>query len=125
MQTQALSRDGLSSRWGAAAVSKLLETAQPSVEYTQRKYADAHDAIVASALYNSALEAAAEVLQRVQESPLYRAAAERLYPAISGIADPALEKIANSTYTRAVVDHLKPIPRDDGREWPAVTCVPC
>ena len=43
-----------------------MESAQPSIDYTQRKYGDAHDAVVASATYNRALEAAAEVLQRVQ-----------------------------------------------------------
>ena len=44
----------------------MIETAQPSIDYTQRKYGDAHDAVVASATYNRALEAAAEVLQRLQ-----------------------------------------------------------
>lgn len=49
-----------------SAVTKLIETAQPSIDFTQRKYGDAHDAVVASATYNRALEAAAEVLQRLQ-----------------------------------------------------------
>ena len=48
------------------AVTKLIETAQPSIDFTQRKYGDAHDAVVASATYNRALEAAAEVIQRFQ-----------------------------------------------------------
>lgn len=52
------------------AVTKLIETAQPSIDYTQRKYGDAHDAVVASATYNRALDAAAEVLQRLQVKPL-------------------------------------------------------
>ena len=46
-----------------------MESAQPSIDYTQRKYGDAHDAVVASATYNRTLEAAAEVLQRVQVDP--------------------------------------------------------
>lgn len=54
------------------AVTKLIETAQPSIDYTQRKYGDAHDAVVASATYNRALEAAAEVLQRLQVCMLYQ-----------------------------------------------------
>ena len=32
-----------------SAVTKLIETAQPSIDFTQRKYGDAHDAVVASA----------------------------------------------------------------------------
>ena len=54
------------------AVTKLIETAQPSIDYTQRKYGDAHDAVVASATYNRALEAAAEVLQRLQVCMLHQ-----------------------------------------------------
>lgn len=102
-------------------VSRLLERAQPSIQYTQKKYESAHDAVVASAAYSRTVEAAAEVLQRVADSALYRLAAERLYPAISGIADPALERLANSAYTRAVVQHLKPIPKEGARQC-AVAC---
>lgn len=94
-------------------MNRLLEQAQPSLEFTQRKYTDAHDAIVASALYHRAVGTAADVLQRVTETSIFKAAVERLYPAISGIADPALEKIAASSYTQAVIDHLKPVPRDE------------
>lgn len=62
----------------------------------------------------------------MQESPLYKAAAGRLYPAISGIADPAIERIANSSYTKAVVDHLKPIPPPDASSCvAAASCMTC
>lgn len=47
-------------------MSRVIESAQPSIDFTQRKYGAAHDAVVASQTYNRALEAAAEVLQRVQ-----------------------------------------------------------
>ena len=39
-------------------------SAQPSVEFTRRKYVEAHDVIVASAAYTSALETAHHVLQK-------------------------------------------------------------
>ncbi len=39
-------------------------SAQPSVEFTRKKYVEAHDAIVASAAYTSALETAHHVLQK-------------------------------------------------------------
>ena len=61
------------------------------------------------------------MLQRVADSAIYRLAAERLYPAISGIADPALEKLANSAYAQAVVQHLKPTPKGDVGQC-AVAC---
>lgn len=122
--------NGVHDAWAKLAalppVSRVIETAQPSIDFTQRKYGDAHDAVVASATYNRALEAAAEVLQRVQESPIYKAAAGKLYPAISGIADPAIERITNSPYTKAVVDHLKPIPRSDAPHCvAAASCMTC
>ena len=47
-------------------MNKLLDTATPGVEFTRRKYAEAHDAIVASAAYTHALEAAAHILHRVR-----------------------------------------------------------
>ena len=52
-----------------AAVNKLLDSAAPSVEFTRRKYAEAHDAIVASAAYTHALEAAAHILHKVRGPP--------------------------------------------------------
>ena len=49
----------------ARAVEKLLGSAQPSVEFTRKKYVEAHDAFVASAAYTNALETAAHVLNKV------------------------------------------------------------
>lgn len=46
-------------------MNKLLDTAQPSVEFTRRKYVEAHGAIVASAAYTRTLETAAQVLHKV------------------------------------------------------------
>ena len=51
----------------ARAVEKLLGSAQPSVEFTRKKYVEAHDAFVASAAYTNALETAAHVLNKVSE----------------------------------------------------------
>ncbi|KAK9907730.1 hypothetical protein WJX75_008823 [Coccomyxa subellipsoidea] len=89
-------------------VNKLLDTAQPSVEFTRRKYVEAHGAIVASAAYTRTLETAAQVLHKVTESVVYRFSASKLYPVISCYADPALDRITHSPYYSAVVDHLKP-----------------
>ncbi len=50
-------------------MNKLLDTAQPSVEFTRRKYVEAHGAIVASAAYTRALETAAQVLHKVGVLP--------------------------------------------------------
>lgn len=120
-------QDAWSKLASSPPVTKLIETAQPSIDFTQRKYGDAHDAVVASATYNRALEAAAEVLQRLQDSPIYRAAAGRLYPMVSGVADPAIEKIANSSYTKAVVDHLKPVQKskEESSTEAGVVLMPC
>lgn len=72
----------------------------------------------------AAIEAAPFVL--LQDSSLYKAAAGRLYPMVSGVADPAIERIANSAYTKAVVDHLKPVPKArNGEEASETLSCPC
>ena len=109
----------------SGAVSKVLESAEPSIRYTQQVYGDAHRAIISSDTYTSAVDAANEVLQRVQESSVYKASAKRLYPAISGIADPALEKLLNSAYAKALIDHLKPLPRQPGEQMLRPMCATC
>jgi hypothetical protein len=110
-------------------VSKLVETAQPSVEYARAKYLEAHDAIVASSAYSRALETACGIVHRVQDTMVYRAAANKLYPVISPYADPALDKITHSQLYSAVVDHLKPcaaasLPKaEQPPKW--ATCAQC
>lgn len=49
----------------AAAVVKLLESAHPGVEFTRKKYLEAHDVIVASAYYTRTLDIAAGFVNRV------------------------------------------------------------
>lgn len=90
------------------AVDKVLESAQPSVEFTRRKYTDAHDAVVASATYSKAMEAAEAIVSNFKHSFVYRTAAARLYPVVSQFTDPALDRIVQSQYYSAVVDHLRP-----------------
>ncbi|KAK9868808.1 hypothetical protein WJX84_003100 [Apatococcus fuscideae] len=90
------------------AVDKVLESAQPSVDFTRRKYTDAHDAVVASATYSKAMEAAEAIVSNFKHSFVYRTAAARLYPVVSQFTDPALDRIVQSQYYSAVVDHLRP-----------------
>lgn len=90
------------------AVDKVLESAQPSVEFTRKKYTDAHDAVVASATYSKAMEAAEAIVSNFKHSFVYRTAAARLYPVVSQFTDPALDRIVQSQYYSAVVDHLRP-----------------
>lgn len=49
-----------------AAVVKLLESAHPRVEYTCKKYMEAHDVIVASAYYTRTFDIAAGFMNRVR-----------------------------------------------------------
>jgi hypothetical protein len=57
-------------------VNKLLDSAAPGVDFTRRKYVEAHDAIVASAAYTHALEAAAHLLHKAR--PIVLAACSAL-----------------------------------------------
>ncbi|KAK9798976.1 hypothetical protein WJX73_006162 [Symbiochloris irregularis] len=92
------------------AVSKMLENAQPSVDYARSRYMEAHDAVVASQAYDKALKSAARLLQRMQGSPLLRSATQRLYSLVAPYADPTLDRITGSERYRDLVDHLKPVP---------------
>lgn len=48
---------------------------------------------------------------QVTGSLVYRTAASKLYPVISSVADPALDRITHSPYYSAVLDHLRPVPQ--------------
>lgn len=89
-------------------VAKVVATAQPSVQYTCGKYREAHDAIVSSAAYNRALDVADGVVKRVQDTFVYQVAAHRLYPVVSPLADPALDRLTHSPVYTAVKDHFTP-----------------
>lgn len=80
--------------YAAGAVAKLLERAQPSLDYAAMKYMDAHNSIVASHAYCHALQSISVLLVQMQDSALFRA----VYPVISPVADPTWETISHSTY---------------------------
>ena len=108
------------------AVSKLLENAQPSVEYARSRYLEAHHAVVASRAYDRALKSAARMLQRMQNSPLFKSATARLYSLVSPYTDPTLGRITGSTRYRELVDHLKPVPEPCSHNaQPTLSCVAC
>lgn len=44
----------------------------------------------------------------LQDTYVYQVAANRLYPVVSPIADPALDKLTHSPVYTAVKDHLTP-----------------
>jgi hypothetical protein len=91
------------------AVHNVIETAQPSVDFAWKKYIAAHDTVVATQTYHRAVETGAGVLSKVQETGLYKAAADKLYPVVSPYFDPALDRVTHSHYYEAVRNHLKPI----------------
>ena len=103
----------------------MLETAEPGIRYTQQVYGGAHRAIISSDTYNSAVDAAVDAVQRLQDTAIYRASARRIYPAISGVADPALDKLLKSAYTQALVEHLKPVTRQHCDPAPTLVCATC
>ncbi len=103
-----------------SAVKGVIETAQPSIDFTQRKYGDAHDAVVASATYNRALEAAAEVLQRVQVIP---ARYIQLFKAMKlGTRDGVRNRGAGFQLLVATVEADLPF---IGPQWHAECCAAC
>lgn len=55
----------LSAVWLCCAVTKLVETVQPTVDFSYHKYCQAHDVVVASEAYNRALEAASAIIHKV------------------------------------------------------------
>ena len=47
------------------AVTKLVETVKPTVDFSYHKYLQAHDVVVASEAYNTALETASAIIHKV------------------------------------------------------------
>lgn len=88
------------------AVQKLLDTAQPSIDFAWKKYQQAHDSIVSSPYYHSfhtkAVDNSHFVLTKVQQNELFKTA----YSRVSPYTDPAVEKI--EPYYKAVVKELEP-----------------
>eukprot|EP01023_Acetabularia_acetabulum_P056847 TRINITY_DN65_c0_g1_i1.p1 TRINITY_DN65_c0_g1~~TRINITY_DN65_c0_g1_i1.p1 ORF type:complete len:267 (-),score=55.89 TRINITY_DN65_c0_g1_i1:112-912(-) len=87
------------------AVSKLVETSKPSVDYALGVYQTAHGKVVKDPRYNQAVQYGAGVVQKVQESTVYQKVSEKVSPYVA----PTIEKIQTSKYYSAVVDHLKPV----------------
>ena len=46
-------------------MTKLVETVQPTVDFSYHKYLQAHDVVVASEAYNRALETASAIIHKV------------------------------------------------------------
>jgi hypothetical protein len=51
---------------GGGAVTKLVETVQPTVDFSYHKYCQAHDVVVASEAYNRALETASAIIHKAR-----------------------------------------------------------
>ncbi|KAK9843460.1 hypothetical protein WJX81_004052 [Elliptochloris bilobata] len=123
----------VSDAWGKLVVqppvTKLVETVQPTVDFSYHKYCQAHDVVVASEAYNRALETASAIIHKVTGSLVYRVAASKLYPVISPYADPALAKVTHSALYASVVDHLKPMPTQpgspEGKHYQFLSCAQC
>ena len=85
-----------------------MENAQPSVDYARSRYMQAHDSVVASQAYDTALRSAARLLQRMQDVPLLSSATQRLYSLVAPFADPTLDRITGSEAYRDLKAHLAP-----------------
>mmetsp|Transcript_5656 Transcript_5656/g.16148 ORF Transcript_5656/g.16148 Transcript_5656/m.16148 type:complete len:294 (-) Transcript_5656:544-1425(-) len=94
------------SLYNMPTVQKTLEKLSPSVELAKKKYIEAHDAVVQAPSYDKAFNAASTGISKAQESYPYKTAANKLYPLVSPVADPVLEKA--SPYVNNVLEHIKP-----------------
>eukprot|EP01026_Neomeris_dumetosa_P039690 TRINITY_DN32652_c0_g1_i1.p1 TRINITY_DN32652_c0_g1~~TRINITY_DN32652_c0_g1_i1.p1 ORF type:complete len:288 (-),score=27.48 TRINITY_DN32652_c0_g1_i1:334-1152(-) len=107
-KTASSSIEKVTDAWNALiatqAVNKLIETTKPSVDYALGVYKNAHDVVVQDPRYSQAFQYGANVVSKVQESPVYQKISEKVSPYVS----PTIEKVQSSKYYNAVVDHLKP-----------------
>ena len=60
-------------------------------------------------LYKSAYKVSTDIIAKTQDSGIYKATAPRVYPIISPVADPVLNKIYSTDTYKLVVDQLQPI----------------
>lgn len=90
------------------AVVKLLEAGSPALEFAKPYYATAHKTIVASPGYRYAYNLSLGVVERVQETSLYRTGGGLLYPLVAPVAAPVLKKVTASPLYQHVVQELQP-----------------
>ena len=60
--------------------------------------------------YHQAVDQGSRLLHQAQQSSVYQRAKTNIYPTLAPYADPAYDSITGSTYYKAAVNHLKPVP---------------
>jgi len=93
---------------GMDAVQNILSNAKPAVQNAYTKYQTIHDNVVASSSYKKLYDLSLATMSQVQNSFIYRKAAENLYPYVAKYADPAMEQISASTKYQALLTHVTP-----------------
>lgn len=90
-------------------VHKALATARPAVDAAYQRYDSLHAAVVRSPSYRRAYDLGTSAVARAQETSVFRAAKDSLYPLVAKFADPALETVAASPYYQAALAHIAPV----------------
>ncbi|KAG2488777.1 hypothetical protein HYH03_012774 [Edaphochlamys debaryana] len=91
------------------AVAKTLATAAPVTTKTFEAFVAAHDKLVTSPLYKRSVSLGASTLGWAATTTPYKLGATYLYPFVQTVADPALDKVAKSTYINATLKYWAPV----------------
>lgn len=59
--------------------------------------------------YHKAVDSGSQLLNKAQQTSVYRSAKTNFYPRVASYTDPAYDKITSSSYYKAAVDHLRPV----------------
>ncbi|KAK9843458.1 hypothetical protein WJX81_003967 [Elliptochloris bilobata] len=91
------------------AVKKILNVAQPGVDFAWKHYQSTHDAVAGSPTYHKVWDQSQGMWHKLKSTSAAKKAEESVWPYISPYADPVIEKVGSSSYYQAAVNHLKPI----------------
>ncbi|EFJ40256.1 hypothetical protein VOLCADRAFT_108237 [Volvox carteri f. nagariensis] len=91
------------------AVAKTLEKTAPVTRKGFETFIAAHDALVSSLVYKRSVSLGATTLGWATTTTPYKLGAQYLYPMVQSVADPALEKVAKSTYVNATLKYWAPV----------------
>jgi hypothetical protein len=107
-----LALDKVASTWSYLlsfpAVVKLLEVGSPALDFAKPYYATAHKTVVAHPGYRYVYNVSKGVVERVQETSLYKTSEGLLYPLVAPVATPVLKKVTASPLYQQVVQELQP-----------------
>lgn len=89
-------------------VQAILSTAEPVTNYGQSRFFKAHDTLVSSSYYKSAVDLGTSTLNWATSTTPYKLSSKYLYPWVRPVAQPAIGKLSGSKQIESAINYWKP-----------------